>query len=171
MTKQDDKLKKLAEILEKGTSKASCKAIGLLREEPSFRGVVGLFASHYNKTDDFEIRKAIEEFLNDLKDQSVTEEIIAELRKQWKPETLTMLVSSCWQSGLDYSEYTFDIAEVFIRGDYVTAFECLTLIEETAHELSSQKKAEILELLGRHPISPSSEKAALTSELLLILKR
>lgn len=171
MIKTEDKLKKLAAILENGSSKAACKAIGLLREEPSFRGVIGLFASYYNKTDNSEIRKAIEEFLNDLKDQSVTKEVIAELRKQWKPETLSMLVSSCWQSGLDYSEYTLDFAEVFLRGDYVTAFECITLIEETAHELSSETREEVLKLLDRNPLSPGSEKAALKSELLLILKR
>ena len=44
--------------------------------------------------------------MNDLKDQSVSKEIITEIRKPFKPSTIRMLVSSCWQSGLDYSEYS-----------------------------------------------------------------
>lgn len=171
MIKTEDKLKKLAEVLEKGTSKSGCKAIGLLREEPPFKGVISLLASFYNSTDDFQIRKAIEEFFNNLKDKAVAEEVIIELRKQLKPDTLCMLVSSCWQSGLDYSDYVLDFAEVFLRGDYVTAFECLTVIEESVDDLSSSKKDEVLAFLEKFPVSPGSEKAALSSELLLILKR
>ena len=48
-----------------------------------------------------------------------------EIRKPWKDDTISMLVSSCWQSGLDYSEYSMDFAKVFLKGDYVTAIECL----------------------------------------------
>ena len=51
-----------------------------------------------------------------------------------------MLVSSCWQSGLNYSEYSTDLAEVFLKGDYVTAIECLTVIEESVNELSKAEK-------------------------------
>ena len=78
--------------------------------------------------------------MNDLKDQTACEEVIKEIRKQWKADTISMLVSSCWQSGLNYSDYSLDLAKVFLKGDYVTAIECLTVIEESVHELSRPKK-------------------------------
>ena len=82
-----------------------------------------------------------------------------------------MLVASCWQSGLDYSEYSGDLAEVFLRSDYVTALECLTVIEESAHELSPAKRKEIIKIIEEYPVHPSNEKKGLTHELISILKQ
>ena len=79
-------------------------------------------------------------------------EIITEIRKPFKQSTISMLVSSCWQSGLDYSEYSADMAEVFLRSDYVTALECLTVIEESVHELSLAKRNEIINIIDGYPL-------------------
>ncbi len=86
------------------------------------------------------VLRIIEDFLNDLKDQSVRTEVIAEIRKPWKANTISMLVSSCWQSGLDYSDYLADMAKVFLEGDYATAIECMTVIEESVQEQQQEKK-------------------------------
>ncbi|MCK7536379.1 MAG: hypothetical protein MZV63_38065 [Marinilabiliales bacterium] len=60
-------------------------------------------------------------------------EIIAEIQKAMESTTQSaMLVSSCWQSGLDYSDYSADFAKVFLKGDYATSIECITVIEESA---------------------------------------
>ena len=67
----------------------------------------------------------------------------------WKPDTISMLVSSCWQSGLDYSAYSLDLAKVFLKGDYVTAIECLTVIEESVPEMSKERKDEIMKILRK----------------------
>ena len=82
-----------------------------------------------------------------------------------------MLVSSCWQSGLDYSLYAADLAEVFLIGDYVTAIECLTVIEETSNNLTREKKDEIIGIINEKPGFHANEKRELTMELLSILKK
>jgi hypothetical protein len=82
-----------------------------------------------------------------------------------------MIQQACWQSGLDYSEYSLDMAKVFLRGDYVTAVECLTVIEESARELSEGKKDEIAKLLQENPVAAAKEKRELIFELLSILER
>lgn len=171
MIRSDKKLKELSEILNKDNNLLITEAIGLLREELPFEGAIGMLTSFYNKTDDYPVRKTIEGFMNDLKDQSAAKEVINEIRKQWKAHTISMLVSSCWQSGLNYSDYSSDLAEVFLKGDYITAIECLTVIEETIHELSREKKDEIIKNLEERPLSPINEKSALTVELISILER
>lgn len=171
MKKSEDKLKKLSEILLKGDPELSIEAIGLLREDQPFTGAIGLLASYYDNTEDILIRKAIEEFLNDIKEQSAAAEVIAEIKKPWKPGTISMLISSCWQSGLDYSEYVTDFAEIFFKGDYLTAIECLTIIDESTDDLSNNKREELLRLVNKHQISPISEKAVLRQELISILNR
>jgi hypothetical protein len=171
MIRSDKKLNELTAVLNKENIAQISQAIELLRKEQPFEGAIGLLTSFYDRNDDFSVRKSIEGFMNDLKDQTTSTEVISEIRKQWKPDTISMLVSSCWQSGLDYSEYSLDFANVFLTGDYVTAIECLTVIEESVHELNSERKGEIMKLIEESPLSGTNEKRALTIELFSILDK
>ena len=146
-------------------------AILLLRDKEPFEGVIGLLASFYNESDHMPLRKVIEEFFNDIKDHSMRPEVIAEIRKPWKPHTISMLISSCWQSGLDYSDYLTDLAKVFLKSDYATAVECMTVISESVNNSSRERKDEIIRIVRDSPLSFTNQKVALTGELITILKR
>jgi hypothetical protein len=171
MIKSEKKIKELAEILTTKNNLVITDAIEQLRIEIPFEGAIGLLTSYYDKTDDSLIKRTISGFLNDLKDQAASEEIIKEIRKTWKPDTISMLVSSCWQSGLNFAEYSADLAKVFLTGDYVTAIECLTVIEENVNELNTEQKNEVIKLIEENPFSTVNEKTTLTHELLTILGR
>lgn len=171
MIRSEKKLKDLTQILNKDNNILISEAIALLREELPFEGAIGLLTALYDKNDDYSVRKAVEGFMNDLKDQTAGIEVINEIRKELKPDTISMLVSSCWQSGLDYSEYSTDFANVFLKGDYVTAIECLTVIEESANDLAIDKREEIIKLISESPLAHAKEKAELTNEMLAILNR
>jgi hypothetical protein len=171
MLKSDKKIKLLNEILNKDNNIVITEAIELLRQEKPFAGAIGLLTAYYDKTDDFSIRKTIMGFINDLKDQSVCQEVIEEIRKQWKPDTISMLVSSCWQSGLNYSDFSLDLAKVFLEGDYITAIECLTVIEESIQNLNKATRDKILKMLEESPVIQITEKKELMLELISILDR
>jgi hypothetical protein len=171
MIRSEKKIKELAEILNKGKNTVIAEAIESLRLEKPFEGAISLLADFYDKTADFSIRKSIAGFMNDLKDQSACEEVIVQIRKKWKSDTVSMLVSSCWESGLNYSEYSVDFARVFLDGDYVTAIECLTVIEESADELNEASKNEIIKMLEESQVLQINEKQSLTLELISILER
>jgi len=171
MITSEKKFKELSEILQKGDSVLIAGAVELLRDEHPFIGAIGLLTECYDNSENIPLRKSIEGFMNDLKDQAATEEIINEVRKPWKDDTISMLISSCWQSGLNYSDYLFDFVEVFLKGDYVTAIECLTVIEEYAHEMTPEKIKEITKYIteSQHPFQ--DEKKALKLEMITILNR
>lgn len=171
MIKSEKKVKELSELLSKEDSLLISEGIGLLRDGEAFEGAVGLLASLYDKTEDIAVRKAIEGFMNDIKDQSVSSEIITEIRKPFSQATISMLVASCWQSGLNYSQYTDDLVDIFLKSDYITALECLTVIEESVHELSIAKRNKIINNIKVSPLQPSNEKTGLTRELISILKQ
>jgi hypothetical protein len=170
MIRSEKKLKELAALLNNDNLREIKKAIVTLREEISFEGAIGLLTAFYDRTDDSAIRKTIEGFMNDLKDQDVCEEVITEIRKIWKSDTTSMLVSSCWQSGLDYSDYSSDMVNVFLRSDYVTAIECLTVIEESVYKMEREKKDEILKVIKESPVSEENQIRALTLELIALLE-
>ena len=171
MIKSENKVKELIEVLNNDENIVITEAIELLRQEKPFEGAIGLLTSFYDKTNDMQVRKSIAGFMNDLKDQSACTEVINEIRKEWKSDTVSMLVSSCWQSGLNYSDYSIDLAKVFLQGDYVTAIECLTVIEESVHELSKKKRSEVKKLIEENPFPLLNEKSTLTLELISILER
>ena len=170
MIKSEKKLKELTIILREKNQIIISEAIKSLRDEQPFEGAIGLLVSYYDKAEDLSIRRSIEGFLNDLKDISVRPEVIAEIKKPWKASTRKMLVSSCWQSGMDYSDYLTDLVKIFMDGDYSTAFECLTVIEGSAHNSLRRKKEEIIRIVENNPVS-IDEKTALTLELIAILEK
>jgi hypothetical protein len=170
MIKSDARLKKLNSALGNNNKKLIIEAIELLRNEQPFEGAVGQLASLYDRTEENEILKAVEDFMNDLKDQSATTEVMAEIRHGWKLRTVKMLVASCWQSGLDYSSYTTDFAVTFLKGDFITAIECFTVIEEYAHELTRKERDKIIRLLEENKLSQADDKKVLISELISIVQ-
>jgi len=170
MIKSGDKLKDLTLLLSKDNTLLISEAIGILRDEEPFEGAIPLLSLYYDKTEDKIVRKNIEAFMNDIKDQSVTKEIIAEIRKPYRQSTIAMLVSSCWQSGLNYSEYLKDLAEIFLSSDYITALECFTVIEESVHVLTRKKRDEIISIIDDYPHSQRNEKEKLVHELVDILR-
>lgn len=169
MIKSDKKLRELADLLDKNNDLSISEAVEMLREEQPFEGVIGLLSSYYDRAEDHLAKKAIENFLNDIKDQSVRPEVIDEIRKEWKPSTLSMLVSSCWQSGLDYSGYPEVFATVFMNSDYFTAIECLTVFQESVHSISKEKKDEIISLLKETPFRHDDPRISLGDELIALL--
>ena len=171
MIRAGKKLRELSAILSKRNKVQVSEAIKMLREEEPYEGAIGLLASFYNETEEESIQKTIEELFNDLKDQSVRPEVIAEIRRPWKSNTISMLVASCWQSGLDYSDYLVDMAKVFLKGDFATSIECMTVIEESVHNSSRERKDEIINILMESSLSYINEKAPLTLELITILER
>ena len=171
MIKSEKKLKELAEILRRGNSLSITETIKSLRDEEPFEGAIGLLVEFYNDTSDRSGLRIVEDFLNDLKDKSVRAEVIAEIRKPWNSNTITMLVSSCWQSGLDYSGYMADMAKIFLEGDYATAVECMTVIEGSVKHSSRKRKDEIISIVEESPLSVMNDKITLTRELISILEQ
>lgn len=171
MIRSEQKLANLYALLNKDNNILIIQAINLLREELPFEGAIGLLAAYYDKTDDSSVRKTIEGFMNDLKDQSACMEVINEIKKLWKADTISMLVSSCWQSGLNYSEFSRDLTDAFLKGDYITAIECLTVIEESVDELTRQTRDDLIKIIENAPLSPVPEKRPLALELISILNR
>lgn len=145
-------------------------AIDMLREEQPFEGVIGLLASFYDRTGDIDFKRSIEHFMNDLKDQSVAPEVIAEIKHGWKSATTRMLVLSCWQSGLDYSSFSLDITEIFLTSDYATAIECLSVISESTHNLTKTKKKELNTLINSRMRTMNQDMINLANELKSILE-
>jgi hypothetical protein len=170
MTSPQNKRKELEHILNEENFVKITGSIKSLRHESPFRGAIGLLVAFYNERDNSSVKNLIKDFLNDLKDQSSCEEVIAEIKKELKPETLRMLVSSCWQSGLNYSGYSSDFADLFLAGEYMTAIECFTVIENSVNNLTRPEKDSLIKQIREGSSGSIGEKTALALELISVLE-
>jgi hypothetical protein len=169
MTGSGKRLLDLGRKLKNNNPEIVKATITALRNENPFSGAIHLLAETFNTAEDQEIRNKIRDFMNDMKESGLREEVVVEIKKGYKPETIQMLVSSCWQSGLDYSPYSTDLASVFTQSDYQVALECFTVIEEFSHRLTRRVKEQIILLLNENKENITDEKSALLSELVAVL--
>jgi hypothetical protein len=169
MIESGKKLKEFEEKLKSKNKKVISEAIFSFRSTDPFKGAISLLSNYFDSSGDITIKELIHNFLNDMKDPVARTEIVSEIKKAFNQETICMLVSSCWQSGLDYSGYAKDFTDVFIKGDYLTALECFTVIEESADTISVSVKKEIRELLESGKKTFNNDKAVLTDALIAVL--
>lgn len=171
MIQPEKKSRDFEEKIKSRDSRSVLKAIRHLRDEEPWEGAIRILADLYDETDDAAVQKAVQDFLNDLKYQSAGREVIAEMKKKHKTQTMGMLVSSCWQSGLDFSGYLHDFAEVFVSSDLAVAIECYTVIKESADKVSIKVKEEVSDILIEAAPSLSDEKAALANDLIMSFRK
>jgi hypothetical protein len=169
MILSENKVRELAVKLNGKNTSIVIAAIDSLRNIDPFPGAIHLLANLYDTTEIDIIRDHIRSFLNDMKETSARAEIISEIKGSYKPETLTMLVSSCWQSGLDYSQWASDLVLLFCNSGFLIALECFTVLEESSHTLPVEKKKELIALLKENDNNKIPEKSALRRELISIL--
>ncbi|MFN8240188.1 MAG: hypothetical protein U0X39_05475 [Bacteroidales bacterium] len=106
-------------------------AIKTLRDESHFPGALRLLAELFDRSDNQLVINTISAFFNDLKEPHTRGEVVSELLKPYKQETIQMLASSCWQSGLDFSDYVPQFASLFVRSTYPVALKCFYHHEES----------------------------------------
>jgi len=169
MINTEKKVSELEKKLSDKNTSSVINAIDSLRDHHPFSGVVRLLANLYDVSETDIIRDHIRSFMNDLKESSLRSEVIAEINGSHGSGTITMLVSSCWQSGLDYSYWASDLVKVFCKSDYETALECFTVLEESAHALPVTKKKELIAILKNNDNTKAPEKSVLQREIISIL--
>jgi len=171
MIKSEKKLAELRRILSNGKYNEINDRISMLRAEEPFEGAIMLLARFYDESDREEIKTAIAAFFNDMKERSGRTEVIDSLDAVKKPETKAMLASSCWQSGLDYSEYAVPLSEAFMSGDYMTSLECFTVLENCSETISADDKTGIIARLDRAMTQYNIPLQKLAVELISVLKQ
>jgi len=170
MIKSEKKLTALRQVLENGKHADIEHAIVTLRNTAPFEGAILLLASFYDTTADESVQLIISEFFNDLKDNSLTAEVVEALLAAKNPETTAMLAASCWQSGLDYSAHAGALADLFLMEDFKTSLECFTILDNSSSLIPDEVRKVIISMLEKEEKNQEKAKQQLTNELISVLK-
>ena len=170
MLKSEKKLAELNKILTNGKYNEINDRISILRSEEPFEGAISLLAHFYDRTRDEGLKLLISAFFNDMKERSCRAAVIESLASVSNQASKAMLASSCWQSGLDYSEHAVALAEIFMQSDYLTSLECFTVLETCSGMISNTDKSEIVNKLKDAAGTYDNVKQLLAKELITVLQ-
>ncbi len=117
-----------------------------------------------------EISDALIELLNELKNKACINEIIYGLQTDKYNSIIKELLTSCWSSGLDYSAHLELFVKIFIKNDFLIAFEAFTVIESFEKQYTADTINSLIADLKNNMNNFSEEKRNLMVELVHLLE-
>ena len=113
------------------------------------------------------------ELLSSLKDSSAAKEIIEVLREEENASVKQLVLSTIWNTNIDYSEYLPDFVLWACEGDYLIALDCLTIIENTVFNAEERHILEaqwhLKEFMEGNP-EMSEQKKVIISDIASFIK-
>lgn len=130
-----------------------------------------LFEIAFNQTD-AAIIEAIKEFLSSLKNSDAQTVVMDLLLKTDDLERQKFILSTIWNSPIDYSEYLDEFVQLATEGDFLVALECLTVIENLDGPFSEVSLMETQLLLKEYyeKGEKDDQKNHMISEIALFIK-
>jgi hypothetical protein len=111
---------------------------------------------------DAAVKSKIVALFANLKDAQTIPYFINAIQDQKFTSVLRELVSSCWENGLDYSNYLSVFVDLLIAGDFQVAFEAYTVITNMTQTIDqSVVDAEIDKIDNAIKLANSDKKSLL----------
>ncbi len=142
-TQQSKKITTLIADLKSGNSKKISSALKTLEASGNVQ-ILEPLAEVLMDTNLEDSHKEIIEFLSSMKDSSAIDEMMRLLGEGRFLAVRQILLTTIWNSPLDYSYYLPDFVDIAVEGNFMEALDCLTIIEnmegpfEERHVLESQ---------------------------------
>ena len=163
--------KKLIEQLYSSNEEVALTAIKTIEEKGNLDYIPELLMA-YENTESAEIQKKIANLLNDIKDAKAAPFFVEFIQKDVSEDILSMVLTSCWSSGIDYSSFIDVFVEIVLKANYLTAFEALTVIDNMEGTFDCEKLKHHIEVLKRASVDPVNvKKRAMMIELVSVLEQ
>jgi Mg/Co/Ni transporter MgtE len=171
-TKQNQKIAQLVSDLNSGNENKMSAALKALQTNGDI-SILAPVSSLLMQDLSEKMQHEVLEFLSILNDSRAADVMIELIKDQNYGDVRRELLSTLWNSKLDYSYYLPEFVAIAVDGDFMEALECLTIIEnlegpfEERHILESQLHLKDY-LEDTAPKDP--QKAQIMSEIALIVK-
>ncbi len=159
------------EIEKKFSSDNSKEILNTLKEVKNSGKVIiiPLIIQLLDGNKDEHIQKEVLSVLGDLKMKEAVPYIVDGI-KQSENNYRTDLIMTCWQSGLDFSSHIETFIEAFVFGDFQTAIEAFSVVEEWIHNSTKDQIENSRQLLLDNLKQVSEERKAFHLELMKLVE-
>ena len=115
---------------------------------------------------DTEIKSKITGLFSNLKESDAIPLIIDAIRNDKYAPELKELVSSCWENGLDYSDYLSLFVDLMIDSDFLVAFEAYTVIMNMATKIDQKKIDDEIDRIEKGMATADEQKRVLMLDVI-----
>lgn len=119
-----------------------------------------------HSTTNGDIKKSITGLLSELKHRDAVPILIDAIRNSRYTSELQLIVSACWENGLDYCEYLPVFVDLVIEKDFLVAFEAYTVITNMSGKISRVVREKENLKIENALRSPDVNKRELLNDLL-----
>lgn len=110
--------------------------------------------------------------LASLKDTQMPTVIMESLKNTKYQPIRQKIMSTIWQSGLNYSSYLKDLVDIAVDGSFMEKVECITIIENLDGPFDDEQVMESLLTLNKYfdGANDSDQERQIMKELIVIVK-
>lgn len=123
-----------------------------------------------NESKNSELNKVFISYLNNNKNTDTIDLFADAISNPNNVSILPLLVSACWQNGLDFSKYANLFINTYINEAFVVAIETFSVIEVMFDTLIDNQKSEMISKLKYAIPEMPEEKKKFTKELIFMLE-
>ncbi len=164
-----NQVKKWQEVLYSSDYNAIKQLLRYLRDkgnEKILPDIIKIYKGYKNT----ELGDFVFDFLTDLKSSETVPIFIKFIDDNEFADIKPDLLSLCWQTRLDFSDYLDFFTEIFIKSDLNSAFEAFTVIEYFEYDNKKNNIEENIEKLQKSIDKIDSQKKELLVDLVNILR-
>lgn len=171
--KQNQKIQKLIGDLNSGDASKISSALKSLQvngDVSVLRPLVELLKTDLSHDSEVEIL----EFLGDLKATNTIDEIISIIKDDHFLGQRQQVLSTIWNSTLDYSGFIAEFVEIACEGNFMEALECLTILENLEGPFEEHRILEcqlhLKDYIEDTITAKDPQKAQIMSEIAILIK-
>lgn len=167
------KVQHLIDALQTGQLENQLEAVDAMRAHGNEMIIEPILIA-WQKTKSHELKAEIEDLLNTIKSSAVPNKIMNCLRNENYSSQRIILLSSIWNSGLDYSSHVAELIQIATESEVTEIFEIETILDNMETLPSDEVLSEALLILGNflnENKNLDSTKSDMLIHLGVILKR
>lgn len=169
MTEDNKKEELLIRKLQSADTSIVIEALKKIKEVSKISIIPHLFDLINENTQSI-IKNDILQIICDIKERDAIPLLINEISSRDFGADMSKVISTFWQSRLDFSNYLPTFIRIFIKEDYQTAIEAFTVVEESLYRIDPEIKQECLNILKSSSARVSDEKRPLFKEMVTMLE-
>lgn len=161
---------KLIEDLESSMDNIVLKALDKVKDKGTVNVIEPLIDAYFS-TENTKIKNEVKEILNSLKISAAAEALVNALDENAHDRN-QLILNALWNSNLDSSKHMNKIIEIAVTGDFLTAFEVLTVLDNLDEVIEEEQLVECKLILNNYFGGiPDDKEEILKQILVLILAR
>lgn len=165
-----EKFNQLVRDLKSNQENIALRAVSDIRKNGD-PDILPVLAKLMTTSDNEKLVSNIRGVFYDLKDPMAAEMMTEIIGNPEFADNKTFLISSCWESKVDYSNHLSFFVDLVIGEDMQTSIEALTVVEEMLGPFDENELEENLDKIHEYLDFPTNENEALVGTLAEMLQR